>query len=257
MKWRPLLAVLGVFVLVAVGLAIWRANLKPPPALQPPQLPLSFDQSTTAAKVELKIDTKLKPYPVLVRRLYRSGVQELRSFAAQAQQDQARLSATGLPVRPYERSIAWSLAAATPNLVSVRQAWFDDTGGAHPNHGSKGLLWDPQGEREVARTELFRPDADQGRLDGLLCRAIAAEKGRREGAVFDPLAWPCPKWADSDFVLAPSSAPGKIGGLVFLFDPYSIGPYVEGDWAIAVRQAEFRAALAPQWAGEFAGAPAA
>ena len=75
--------------------------------------------------------------------------------------------------------------------------------------------------------------------------------------MFDPLAWPCPKWADSDFVLAPSSAPGKIGGLVFLFDPYSIGPYVEGDWAIALPQAEFRAALAPQWAGEFAGAPAA
>jgi hypothetical protein len=256
MSWRPLLAVLGAFLLVAVGLAIWRANLMPQ-APQPGPLTLTFDQTTPAAKVELKIDPKLRPYPELVRRLYRTGVQELRSFAAQAQQDQARLVARGLPTRPYERSIAWTLEAATPDLVSVRQVWFDDTGGAHPNHGSKGLLWDAQGARELARGELFRPGADQPRLDALLCRAIQAEKGRRDGASFDPQSWPCPKWGEADFVLSPSTTGGKIGGLVFLFDPYSIGPYVEGDWAITVPQAAFRADLAPQWSGAFAGAPAA
>jgi Protein of unknown function (DUF3298) len=256
MKRWPLLAVLlGVFALVVVGLAVWRANLPPPPILQPPNLPLSFAQITPAAKLDLEIDPRLKPYPVLVRRLYQSGVQELRSFAAQAAEDQARLKAKGLPVRPYERTITWRLAAATPNLLSAEQSWFDDTGGAHPNSGSKGLLWDPYTEREVSRYELFRPDADQGALDQMLCRKIQAEKAGRLGAVFDPTTWPCPKWSDADFVLAGSSTPHKLGGIVFLFDPYSIGPYVEGEWRVLIPQSEFKNALSTSWAGQFAGQP--
>jgi hypothetical protein len=255
---RLLVALLSVAALVAVGLLIWLSRGPPPeaPPRPPPRLPpLNFVQSTPAAKVELKIDPQIAVDPYLADRLYHDGVAELTGFARQAQEDQARLAAKGLPVRPYQRSIAWSMAAQTHRVISLKQLWFDDTGGAHPNHGSKGLLWDPHNDREIAREELFKPGADQGRLDGLLCRAIQAEKARRQGAVFDPQTWPCPKWADSDFVLAPSATPGKLGGLIFLFDPYAIGPYVEGDWALLVPQTDFRAELAPAWSREFAGQP--
>lgn len=255
MSWRPLGILLAAFVLIVIGLAVWRANL-PPPTPPPPPPRLSFAQTTPAAKVELSIDPKIAPYVDLVHRLYGDGVKDLKGFAAQAQQDQARLTAKGLPVRPYERSIAWTLTAASPRIASIKQAWSEDTGGAHPNHGTLGLLWDPAASREVPRDELFRPGADQARLDQRLCLAIQAEKARRQGAASDPQTWPCPHWADANFVLAPSILPGKIGGLVFLFDPYSIGPYVEGDWAIVVPQAEFHDELAPAWAQEFAGRPA-
>ena len=69
--------------------------------------------------------------------------------------------------------------------------------------------------------------------------------------------WSCPKWADSQFVFAPSTAAGKIGGLVFLFDPYVLGPYAEGDYRVTVPLSAFAESLSPSYAEEFAGAPAA
>lgn len=256
MKW-PLLGVLGGFVLVVILLAIWRANLPPPPSERQPPLPLAFTETTPAAKVDLTIDKRLALYPILAHRLYAEGVRELKSFERQAAEDQARLKAKGLPVRPYARTIGWTLSAYSHDLVSLRQNWFDDTGGAHPNSGAKGLLWDPTGEHEVGRADLFRPGADQRRLDQALCQAIQAAKAGRQGATVDPRTWPCPHWADSDFVAAASTQRAKFGGLVFLFDPYSIGPYVEGEWAITVPQTAFSGELDPRWARDFAGRPAA
>ena len=254
---KPIFWVLALFVVAVIGLAIWRSSLPPPPAERAPPLPLNFAETTAAAKVDLKIDPRLTPYPILAHRLYHDGVLELRDFARQAAEDQARLTAKGLPVRPYARSISWTLTADTHDLVSIKQAWFDDTGGAHPNSGAKGMLWDSHAEQEVPREALLRPGADQARLDDVLCRAIRAAKTARQGATQDFRTWPCPHWADSDLVLARSTSPGKIGGFVFLFDPYSIGPYVEGAWEVSVPQVEIRSELAPRWTGEFAGQPAA
>jgi hypothetical protein len=251
---KPLLWLAAAFVVLVVALAFWRASLPPP--VQEKPLPLSFAETVPAAKVELKIDPRLKPYAILVDRLYKDGVRELKSFERQAAEDQARLTAKGLPVRPYQRSIGWTLTAESHDLISVKQSWFDDTGGAHPNSGAKGLLWDVIDRREVERSELLRPGADQARLDRVLCDAIKAAKAGRQGAVWDPGAWPCPKWADSELALAPSAQRNKLGGAMFLFDPYSIGPYVEGEWAITVPQAAFRGELAPAWTNDFAGAPA-
>jgi hypothetical protein len=254
---KPILWLLALFVVAVAGLAIWRSSLPPPKTEPERRLPLTFAETTAAAKVQLKIDPRLQPYPVMVDRLYDEGVEDLRAFERQAAEDQRRLAAKGLPVRAYQRTIDWTLTAETTRLGSLKQTWFDDTGGAHPNSGAKALLWDRLAKREVQPAELFKPGADQSRLDAVLCRAIQAAKSRRQGAVVDPRTWPCPKWADSEFVLASSAKHGKAGGLVFLFDPYSIGPFVEGEWAITVPQADFRSELAPDWTGEFAGQPAA
>jgi hypothetical protein len=253
MKWRPLLILGVVFLLVVAALAVLQA-VRPKPGQKPPA-PLSYAQTTPAAKVELKIDPKIARYPFLADKLYRDGLAELKSFAAQAAEDQQRLAAKGLPVRPYQRSIAWSLAAATPDLVSVKEAWSDDTGGAHPNHGANGLLWDARNDREVTRSELLRPGADLAVLDGVLCEAIKAEKARRDRAAPDDQSRPCPKWADADLVLSPSPEKGKAAGLVFLFDPYSIGAYAEGDYEVPVPAASFRADVSPAWAQVFVDGP--
>ena len=258
MKLRPLMILLAVFVVVVASLLIvqtLRQASKGPAGPPASPAPSSFAQTTPAAKVGLTIDRRIARYPALAQKLYRDGVKDLRSFAEQAKGDQAHLQAKGMPTRAYARTIAWTLAAATPRVVSVKQAWLDDTGGAHPNHGSSGLLWDPAADREVERSDLFRPAADQGRLDQRLCQAIKAEKLRHQGAVGDVQTWRCPKWADSDFVLAPSTVAGKAGGLIFLFDPYAIGPYVEGGYAVTIPLEAFKADLAPAYAAAFAGEP--
>jgi hypothetical protein len=246
-----LLLVLAAALLAVIAAVIWLRPRPAPAPPRPPPAPMSFVQSTAAAKVELKLDPAIARDPGLRSRLFDDGMRELKGFAAQAVEDQQRLKAAGLPIRPYQRSVSWTLTAATPVLASARQDWFDDTGGAHPNHGFAVFLWDPMGQREVLRSDLFKPDADEGRLDQALCQAIRVEKAKRQGAVIDPKTWPCPKWADSNFVLTPSNVPGKAAGLTFLFDPYALGPYVEGDYSVPVPTAAFRSELVPAYAAAF------
>jgi hypothetical protein len=244
--------------LAALALAACHRKAAPPPAPKAPE-PLGYSQTTPDAAVQLTLDPEIGKRPGLRLRLYGEGVKDLTAFLAQAHNDRASLAAKGIPDAPYERRITWTLTAATPRLTSARESWFDYTGGAHPNHGWNGLLWDVAGDHPIARIDLFRPGADQGPLDAALCKAIRAAKAERQGAVRigeDTGAWSCPKWADSNFVFAPSTAAGRIGGLEFLFDPYVLGPYAEGDYQVIVPQSAFHDALAPQYADDFAGDPA-
>jgi hypothetical protein len=80
--------------------------------------------------------------------LYDREVAGLKTFAAKAETD--RKASTGqFPWRPYGRQGQWFLAADAPPLVALRALWFEDTGGAHPNHGGASLLWDTAANREV------------------------------------------------------------------------------------------------------------
>lgn len=234
-----------------------KAEVRPPAAGPPP--PLSFAETTPDATVKLTLAPAIGERSGLRMKLYGDGVKELTSFVAEARNDRAHLQAKGFSAPPYERDITWTITAATPHLLSAREAWVDDTGGAHPNHGWIGLLWDVERDQPIPRADIFQPDPDQARLDAALCRAIKAAKAQRQGAVAigeDSGAWSCPRWADSNFVFVPSTQKDKIGGLEFLFDPYVLGPYSEGDYRVIVPQAEFHDALAPAYADDFAGDPA-
>lgn len=249
---RILLLALLVAVMAA---ALWVGRTHRPKAPPPPPPPMSFARQSPDAKVQLTLAPEIARFPGLRAHLYQDGVQELTGFLSTAHDDRAHVLAKGFPVPPYERRIFWALAGSTPRIASARESWFDFTGGAHPNHGSGALLWNPAADEEIQRSDLLGPAADQARLDQVLCQAIRSAKAARQGAVFDPAEWPCPHWADSRFVLVPSTTPGRIGGLDFLFDPYSIGPYVEGEWQVIVPQAGIRADLSPAWTGQFDGAP--
>jgi hypothetical protein len=214
-------------------------------------------QNTADAHTELTLDKGIGDYPDLHRALYDAGLKDLAEFAIQAREDRQRLIAKGVSQpQPYVRRLSWTLTAVTPGLISLKGAWFDDTGGAHPDHGSQTRLWDRYHSQWLLQADLFRPDADLAPLDAALCRAVTAVKAARMGPT-DPRSWTCPRWADSQAVLIPSVRPYRAGGIMFLFDPYVIGAYAEGDYAVPVALSVFQADLAPAWAAEFAGAPAA
>ncbi len=255
------LLIIGLPALVLVLLAVvWLSRSHTPP--RPPPLPrgaMSFARTTADAKVALTLAPALARYPGLRLRLYDDGVKELTEFLQSAGGDRAHALAKGRASPIYERKIAWTLEGATPKLVSARESWFDFTGAAHPDHGQLSMLWDPIQDLPVEREDLLRPGADQGRLDRILCQAVRwAETTRQtpgQGAGQDVDDWPCPHWRDSRFVLAPSTTPGKLGGVIFLFDPATVGPYAQGDYTVTVPQALIHADLSPAWASEFAGAP--
>jgi len=221
--------------------------------------PLSFARSTPDAAVSLRLWPAIGELPGLRFKLYQDGVKELTTFLAQAQNDHAHLAAKGLPATPYRRAIDWKVTAATPNLVGAEEMWFDDTGGVHPNHGTKGLIWDVLGDHQIAGTELFRSEVSPALLDKALCDAIKAEKARRLGpqaSTGDGSESFCSRWPESEFTLAPSTVKGKIGGLIFLFDPNVLGPYAAGGFEVTVPEKVFHFWLSPTWVSEFAGDPA-
>ncbi len=229
---------------------------KPEPKPQPPAR-LSFAQTTPDATVKLTLAPVIAAHPGLRFKLYQDGVRELTTFITEARNDHARLLKAGGKPQTYEHTISWTITAATPRLLSAWETWYDYAGGAHPNSGSEGLLWDAADDREIARGDLFRPGADQARLDAALCEAVRRAKAERQGSVGDSRTWPCPKWSESNYVFAPSVIEGKLGGLIFLFDPYAIGPYAEGTYEVTVPLSAFKDALAPPYAVEFAGSPGA
>jgi len=223
-------------------------------ASAPMARPLDFDQSDETAKVVLRLPAEVASRPALHALLYDREVAGLKTFAAKAQADR-EASDGKFPWRPYTRQGQWFLAADAAPLVGLRALWFEDTGGAHPNHGASTLIWDSAANREVQPKALFRPGADMSALDRAICDAVAQAKTHREGAAPLNDMFACPKWNQAVLVLAPSTIPGKIGGLTVLIDPYVVGPYAEGDYEVVVPAAAFQSLLAPAYASAFGGAP--
>jgi hypothetical protein len=216
--------------------------------------PLAFDQTDPAAKVVLRLPAEVANYPALHTLLYDREVAGLRTFVAKAETDH-KASTGQFPWRPYNRQGQWFMAADAAPLVSLRALWFEDTGGAHPNHGGASLLWDTAANREIQPKALFRADADMTVLDRAICDAVAQAKTRREGAVPLSATFSCPKWSQTVLILAPSAILGKAGGLTALIDPYVVGPYSEGDYEVTIPASAFQALLAPAYADAFGGAP--
>jgi hypothetical protein len=221
-----------------------------------PPVPTHFEMTTADAKVEMVLPDGFDRYPELHKAMYESGRDELTEFAKVAEGDRARYRAKGRPLNGlYARRVTWTITAVSPHLISLKSVWFTDTGGAHPNHGTGAFLWDRVRNQMVLKSELFKADYDFSGLDRRLCAEITRVKSERMGPT-DSRSWTCPKWRDSRAVLIPSNRPYRIGGLMFLFDPYVIGPYAEGDYQAVIPLPDFQAALNPEWAGDFVGWPA-
>ncbi|HEY3814996.1 MAG TPA: DUF3298 and DUF4163 domain-containing protein [Caulobacteraceae bacterium] len=219
-----------------------------PPA---PPVPFSYESKAQGVDVSLKLPQALADTPDLHAKLYNSGVAELRKFAKQSAAEKYDLGV------PYEHDVTWTVAAQTDKLLSLKSVTYDFSGGAHGNTVLGAVLWDRSTKAPIKAPALFRPGADRGKLDAILCRAIGDAKKAREGDAYTPNdpTWPCPKWSDSVLVLAPSDQAGKAGGVTFLFSPYAVASFAEGPYEITIPQQAFRDALAAGYIDEFAGNP--
>jgi len=259
--------------LLAVTLAVASGCKKPDeaPAKAPPApadegpitpagaaAPLTFENKTAAAEVNLKLAPELARQPDLHARLYSEGVANLRQFAEGAANERAELGdGEGSQMPPYSREVDWSVGAETGKLLGAWSLQAEYTGGAHGNASFNSVLWDKALKRTIPASMLFGPGVDDA-MNKALCDALTAEKKRRLGDTYmepGPDSWTCPKWRDTVFTLAPSNNAGKAGGLVFLIAPYMAGAYAEGDYRIAVPSSTFARYLKPAYADEFAGSP--
>jgi hypothetical protein len=257
----------GLVLLAAALLALGACDRKPEPAGKaaapaapvasaPSGLkPLEYAKLTPAAKVHLYLPQEVAKVPALYAKLYSEGVNDLDTFADGAKGEVEELAAAGAPARQLQRELKWRLGAETPRLLGLYLEEYENTGGAHPNAMLGSLIWDKQLGRPVKPMELMRDDANILKLDAMVCDAIHAEKKVRTGSPELQADQRCPTFSDVKLTLAPSAAPGRAGGIVVLFSPYEIGPWVEGDYRLTFPNALLAGDINPAYAADFAGAP--
>ncbi len=176
-------------------------------------------------------------------------------------------------VGPYDLTLTYTLLVDTPELVAVSAGGAVFTGGAHGEPLVARFVWLPQQNRMLTASALV-PDPKgwtaisdyvreqlhaelSQRIDSdELPPAERAELMRSSGKMIDAGTKPSAEaFAMFEPVLAPESA--KLVALKFVFPPYQVGPYVDGERMIEVPTSVLRPHLSPEFASMFVDAPAA
>lgn len=188
--------------------------------------------------------------PALDLRLYTQAKKALAEAQANAREDQNLAREQKRDMMPHDFSMAWETAGQTMRLLSLEGSFGEFTGGAHPNHGSSGLLWDRKLDHEIAVVALFSTGAQfAGLTRPDYCQRLNAERAeRREGEKLGGDFDQCPKYSDLAIVPSDKNHNGRFDRIRFIASPYVAGPYVEGDYEITLPvTAKLIAALKPEY----------
>jgi hypothetical protein len=218
------------------------------------------EQTNDLLAYRLEYPAEVAAIPALADAIRAQAEQRKAENLKLAAEDKAGRAKDGYPFFAYEQSDAIALVGKTSRLLSLADDWFLSSGGAHPNHGTKALLWDIAAGAEIAVGALLDGGADA--LEQLYreryCAALDVErKARRQGEdeapdPSDPF-WQCPKFADLAILPKGPAEGGPLTSLVFHANPYVAGPYVEGDYDVELPvTAAFIAALRPDYRSSFA-----
>lgn len=220
--------------------------------------PLAYDSKNAFASVKLTLPEALKSQPELHKTLYDNSVADLKTFVEGAQADRTEFGGDG-GMPPYEKVVQYEGAVDTGKLFGLLGDAYEYTGGAHGNPSYMAVLWDKALKRRIDISALLKPGPDRATLDRMLCAALNVEKRKRDPQAvlltLNGADWKCPRLSETVVGLAPSTTPGKAGGLTVQIGPYVAGPYAEGGYQIDLPQSALRPYLNPAYADEFAGAP--
>ncbi|MBC7890741.1 MAG: DUF3298 domain-containing protein [Sphingobacteriaceae bacterium] len=140
---------------------------------------------------------------------------------------------------------AWKLEVTTdvlrqsPKWVSVALHWFNDSGGAHPNHSTRYVNYNRVTGHRLQIDELFQADY-QKTLTGIAERHFRQNEGLKSGEslvnryFFDKGVFTL----NDNFTLTPTS-------LKFLYVPYEIKSYAEGETILEIPLRELQGILKP------------
>jgi hypothetical protein len=217
-----------------------------------------MDEKTDLLEFHLAWPSEVAAIPQLASKIRTAAMSHKTELLKSAVEDQAYRAKNAFPFHPYEYSDEFKVEANTPRLLSLGESWFEYTGGAHPMHGTKGLLWDRSAGREIAFGDLFTGGA--AAIDRLFrasyCAALGKARAEKRGpageqGAADDLFNQCPKF--TDLTMIPSGeAKQPMREITFHADPYVAGPYAEGDYDISLPvTAEVIAALKPAYRSSF------
>ncbi|GAA4040243.1 RsiV family protein [Sphingomonas rosea] len=131
----------------------------------------------------------------------------------------------------------YELYGQSRQLLSLVNATAAYTGGAHPNSGTKALLWERRLGRDITYANLLSPRQSwDGAIRQPFCVLLDRERAKRRQEPVKRADWPaqCPQLKELTVALADKDKDGRFDHVDVLADPYVAGPYAEGGYEISL-----------------------
>src|SRR5690348_6554025 len=172
--------------------------------------------------------------------------------------------------RQLQLRMDFKLAAQTSEFISVREAGFQDTGGAHPAPIDAAIVYDIHAHRTITLDDLFsNPDAarkalaDYARADltkKIMAQAPKPGEGSPEAVkewkvnakqMIDEGTQPTSQNFANFIVRATDNPCDPSPGLMLIFPPYQVAAYVYGTQTVFAPTVVFAPLLKPQYQNAF------
>jgi hypothetical protein len=171
--------------------------------------------------------------PALDGRFRRDAMRHKASAIASAKIDRRARLATGGGWNPHSFSRSWETVGQSGRLLSLIELTGVYSGGAHPNSGSRALLWDRRLSRELPLPAVLRPGLSwTGAVRGAFCVLLDRERAENRGETIVRGPWPnnCPPLGELTVAPADKDSDGRFDHLRVIADSYVAGPYAEGSY---------------------------
>ena len=210
-------------------------------ALEPVGGPAAVRQAVRAGiGRELRGDTLGTLPPLALPGLF---AQQRDAFFQDYRQDAAGLNAPTdtADLGSYRASLHYEQQAQTyvlyqqPRLLSLAFTNYAFTGGAHGNSGTTAASYDLRTGRRLRYADIFRPAADR-QLPALLAQAVRPLVGLAPGAPLDGQLFVKQMPVTHNVFLT-------AGGVEFLYQPYEIASYAQGEIRVFLPLRQVRALL--------------
>ena len=192
------------------------------------------------AQFDFSWSSEAAAIPALARRLRAEMAKEKADTIRGGRQEYAIHVESGGVGIGWATSTKITTSGESARLLSLSRKHYAFTGGAHGNGGTTPLLWDRRLNKEIEFASLF---AGRGYADVLhrpFCLALDEERRKRRGGDAQagggmyPEFNSCPKLADLALIPADSKHRGRFDTIRLIAAPYLAGPFVEGEYDIAL-----------------------
>jgi hypothetical protein len=148
----------------------------------------------------------------------------------------------------YYTDLGYSVQYADDDVISLLFVEDSFSGGAHPNHNFFALVYDLKNGRELKLADLFKRSAKY--LDTISAYCIKDLQSRKSPETGENSGLAQDIWLDGALPKTDNYKSWNITrkGLVFTFDPYQVGSYVDGPQFVSVPYANLKIIAKPNGA---------
>ncbi len=228
-----------------------------------PQSLIIFSEVSVAVDMHASLPRSATRDPQLLKRLRDDVTSTFQEIREEGNASYAEFGSDSF--NPYSLIMNWTERYVSDRYLSLLQISYYYTGGAHGNTGFTSLVWDLSAGEEVGLPDILNNTEDgspalkaiakhlrEALIEEKIRNDYSEEEARNDDGLSELKA---SLDAMGTFAFVPSRDPGKVAGLTFVYGPYYLGSYAEGDYQLYVPASVFAEFLAPEFAALFGGEP--